>query len=119
MRCYFCNSDNLMVNHTDSKDQTVWLTRVVTKGDPKGIMELVDEPIEVSATRRKVYCKDCKQYFWTVEHFESSTKRSKIQQRLMTSNFRIGDGPKEMPKCDLSYEEKQRLTQLIQEGGLG
>lgn len=114
MKCYFCGSDNLGVNHTDSKNEFVTVTRIVTKQN-EGLMELVHEPIRVSATRRKVHCKDCGRYFYTVEHFESSTKRTDIQERLLSDNIVIGDVATELPKSDLSYEEKERLNKLIQE----
>lgn len=115
MKCYFCGSDNLGVNHTDSKDEFVTVTRIVTK-QQDGLMELVHEPIRISATRRKVHCKDCGRYFYTVEHFESSTKRTDIQERLLSDNIVIGDYPTEMPKSDLSYEDKEQIYKSIQEG---
>ena len=118
MKCFFCNSDDLKITHTDSKNESVTVSQFVTKPINNGIAEMVQKPIKISATRRKVKCKACGRCFWTVEHFESSTKRTDIQQTIC-SNMLIGDIATEMPNSDLSYDDKEllreQLTKLIQE----
>jgi transcriptional regulator NrdR family protein len=116
MKCYFCGSDDLTIRETRSKGESVTVSQMVTEGE--GIMELVKKPVKVSATRRKVKCNACNRYFWTVEHFESSTKRTDIQEQLLSDDIVIGDIHTELPPCQLSAEEKEKLTKLIQENYL-
>lgn len=86
MLCMFCGSDDLKTVETYSKGQFVKGHRAI-KDQWDGETEIVSIPI----TRRKVKCNNCKNHFWTVEHFEKSTRAStvhkKITERLMLYNF--------------------------------
>lgn len=115
MKCFFCNSNDLKVTNTYSKDETVTVSQFITKPIEGNISEVVQQPITISATRRKVKCNNCGRHFWTVEHFESSTRRTDIQQQVCSNLFLVGDIATQLPQSDLSYEEKERLSKLIQE----
>ena len=115
MRCFFCNSDDLKVTNTYSNNESITVSQFVTKHLEGKMSEVVQQPVTISATRRKVKCNHCGRYFWTVEHFESSTKRTDIQQQVCANLFMIGDIATELPQSDLSAEEKERITKLIQE----
>lgn len=117
MRCYFCGSDDLTTRETRSKNESVTVSKAVDK-KVGNLIELTQEPVTISATRRKMLCNACHRYFWTVEHYESATRRTSEQDRIINNNFKIGNYSFDLPQSDLSAEEKERITRLIQEDNL-
>lgn len=112
MKCMFCGSYDLATIETYTKDQFVEGKQIAGHPDMDGVVEVKPEMIPISVTRRKMKCKNCKNHFWTVEHFDKSTKASSVQ-KLMVAELTLYNNSD--IKSNLTDEDKEKLNRLIQE----
>ena len=94
MLCMFCGSDDLSTIETYSKGQFIEGHRAI--GD-KYIYHLdgETESVSIPVTKRKMKCNNCKNHFWTVEHFEKSTRASTVQKKIVDNLMLYDIGGKE------------------------
>lgn len=113
MKCLFCGSEDLKTVQTHSKNEFIQANKIGSRDDGTGGIEVFSEPFELSVTRRKMRCNNCKQHFWSVEHFEKSTLASQPQLALITNLTLVNNSP--VVNCNLTEEDKERLNKLLQE----
>lgn len=112
MKCLFCGSDDLKTVQTRSTNEFIQANKIGSKAGPSGEIEVFSEPFELEVTRRKMRCNSCRQHFWSVEHFEKSTRVSTPQLAMLTHLTLVNNTPL---NSSLTEEDKERLNKLLQE----
>lgn len=107
MKCIYCGSYNTDVAQTHANSDFVPAERLTTYAD-KTETGMTILPI----TRRKCHCKDCGEYFFTIELYEGSTRASKHQFYVQTNVELIEAGGK--AKYEPDEEEKKFMDDIIE-----
>lgn len=110
MKCMFCGSEDLSTIETH-KNFSIKAKDVIGTYDGQ-VQEVKPVELEIPATRRKIRCNNCRCYFFTVEHFEKTTKNARVQKMIVADYSLFTDYG---IRSDLTESEKADLSRLIQE----
>ena len=110
MKCMFCGSENLTTTNTYAKGETITAYKPTANDN----MSVGMEPFELSVKRRRVKCNNCRQYFFTIEHFEKTTGSAKVPQYIISNLTLVKDTTDQM-RYNFTEEEKEKINALMRE----
>ena len=110
MKCLFCGSDDLKTVQTHSKNEFIQASKIGSRDDGTGGIEVFSEPFELAVTRRKMRCNNCKQHR---NHSSSSAGQNGSDSGFRLYRGRKGKYRAEVPDSKAGEEPWSEAEKLL------